>query len=190
MHETVKADRRIRKTQALFRDTLTQLLLEKELKNISVSELTEMADVNRSTFYLHYKDIYDLFEQIENDVLAEFTRIISHYKRQDHLAWTAVMQDLFQYISANGDLFRVILKTKESNFLVKVLEMNRPQNPAEWRKLFASDREEYYEYYFAFCTSGCIEMLRTWFNKGMPESAEQMAGLTDKLMTNCTRDLP
>ncbi len=55
------ADRRKRKTKALLRQTLTRLLLEKDLKDITISELTELADINRGTFYLHYRDIYDLF---------------------------------------------------------------------------------------------------------------------------------
>ena len=58
----IETDRRKRKTKALLRQTLTQLLMHKDLKDITISELTEMADVNRGTFYLHYRDIYDLFD--------------------------------------------------------------------------------------------------------------------------------
>ena len=189
MTDKTKADRRIRKTQTLFRKVLIQLLMEKDLKNISVSELTELADVNRGTFYLHYKDVYDLFEQIENEALEEFTRIIKEYQQRDSIIWKDIMLDLFKYIAANADIFIAILKTKESTFLSKIIEMNRPQNKEQWRKLFVKGREEYYEYYFAFFSSGCIEMVRSWFIKGMPEPAEQMAALTETLMTNCIKDL-
>ena len=184
-----KADRRIRKTQALLRNTLTRLLMEKDLKNISVSELTDMADVNRGTFYLHYKDIYDLFEQIESQALEEFTRIIKEYQQRESLVWKDIMLDLFKYIAANADIFIAILKMRESTFLSKIIEMNRPTNKEQWKKLFTQGREEYYDYYFAFITSGCIETVRSWFNKGMPESAEQMADLTEKLMTSCIKNL-
>lgn len=187
--ENTRADRRIRKTQTLLRQTLTQLLKDKELKHISVSELTELADVNRGTFYLHYRDIYDLFEQIENEALEDFTRIITKYKQQESVPWTAIMLDLFKYISANADTFSAILKNKESAFLTKIVALNRPESKEEWHKVFATGREEYYEYYYAFFASGCIELVRSWFNKGMPESAEQMAALAEKLMTNCIKDL-
>ena len=188
--EPAKSDRRIRKTQTLFRKTLTRLLLEKDLKDISVSSLTQIADVNRGTFYLHYKDIYDLFEQIESEALADFARIITEYRRRDVMAWQDIMLDLFKYIEGNADIFMAILKTKESTFLSKVIEMNRPKSPNEWRQMFPTGTEKYYEYYYAFFTSGCTEMVRSWFIKGMPESAEQMAALAEKLMTNCVRDLP
>jgi len=56
-------DRRIRKTKAQIKNALTRLLMQKDLKDISVSEIADMADINRGTFYLHYRDVYDLFER-------------------------------------------------------------------------------------------------------------------------------
>ena len=58
-------DRRVRRTKAQLRQALTELLREKDLRSITVRELTERADVNRGTFYAHYKDIYDMLEQCE-----------------------------------------------------------------------------------------------------------------------------
>lgn len=187
--ENSKTDRRIRKTKTVLRKALTHILKEKELKDISVSELTELADVNRGTFYLHYKDIYDLFEQIENETLEDFILIIAKYKQQESLPWMAVMLDLFKYISENADIFIAILQTKESTFLTKVIEINRPKNREEWRKLFITGKEEFYEYYYAFFTAGCVALARSWFSKGMRESSEQMAALSKTLMENCIKDL-
>ncbi len=49
---------------------------QKPLKSITVRELTELADLNRGTFYLHFKDVYDLAEQIENGIFDRFKRKI------------------------------------------------------------------------------------------------------------------
>ena len=49
-------DRRIRKTRRLLRECLTALLKEKKVQDITVREIADMADINRGTFYLHYKD--------------------------------------------------------------------------------------------------------------------------------------
>ena len=67
-----KQDRRVKKTKKILKQALARLLLEKDLKDITVKELTTIADVNRGTFYLHYKDVYDLYEQLENETLNEF----------------------------------------------------------------------------------------------------------------------
>jgi AcrR family transcriptional regulator len=187
--EGSKTDRRIRKTQALLRRNLTCLLKKKDLKDISVSELTELSDINRGTFYLHYQDIYDLFEQIENRVMEEFTDIITKYRQQGLVPLTSIMLDLFEYISANSDIFIALLKTKESTFLEKVIEMNRPKSKQEWKTLFPTGREEYYEYYYVFFTSGCVELIRCWFHNGMREPSSEIAALAERLMGNSVREL-
>ena len=71
-----KEDRRVRRTKERLRQALTQLLLEKDIHDITVRELTDLADVNRGTFYTHYKDIYDLLEQTENALFSELEECI------------------------------------------------------------------------------------------------------------------
>ena len=51
-------DRRVRKTKKLLLDGLTQLMQTKDVSEISVKELSDLVDINRGTFYLHYRDIF------------------------------------------------------------------------------------------------------------------------------------
>ncbi|MEL7610508.1 MAG: TetR/AcrR family transcriptional regulator [Bacillota bacterium] len=182
--EQKKSDRRVRKTKEVLRKALTQLLGKMELKDITVSMLTEMADINRSTFYLHYKDAYDLFEHVENEALNDFREIITKHTQQKSLVWRSIMLDMFRYLSTNAQTVTALLGAKESSLLTKIVDMNRPASNAEWQRLFGTEKTELYEYYYAFITSGCIALARAWFNKGMPESAEEMAALAEKLMSN------
>ena len=69
-------DRRVRKTRAQLRQGLAELLKEKSLKEITVKELVEKVDINRSTFYLHYADIYDMMEKIENELTGDIEDLI------------------------------------------------------------------------------------------------------------------
>ena len=55
-----KIDRRIRKTKQQLQEGFIQLRKTKSIKDITVKELCELTDLNRGTFYLHYKDIYDI----------------------------------------------------------------------------------------------------------------------------------
>lgn len=54
-----KMDRRVRKTRALLLQGLVKMMENHDIQDISVKELTELVDINRGTFYLHYDDIYD-----------------------------------------------------------------------------------------------------------------------------------
>ena len=75
--ESKKMDRRVRKTRMQLRAGLTQLMRQKPIKDITVRELAQLVDINRCTFYLHYRDIYDMVEQVEQEVFSEFEALVS-----------------------------------------------------------------------------------------------------------------
>lgn len=61
-------DKRVLKTKTALTDALFELLETKEIADISVTELCEKADVNRRTFYIHYSNVDDIFEDYENEL--------------------------------------------------------------------------------------------------------------------------
>ena len=58
--EKSKVDRRIRYTKKMLKDALVRLIQHQHISAITVKELCELADINRSTFYAHFRDPYDL----------------------------------------------------------------------------------------------------------------------------------
>ena len=76
-------DRRVRKTRKLLKECLIRLLKEKRVQDITVRELTDMADLNRGTFYLHYKDVFDLLEKTEAELMDEFNSLVMSYDAKD-----------------------------------------------------------------------------------------------------------
>ncbi len=73
-------DRRIMKTKNSIKKTFLALIEKKPLEKITVLEVCKIADIGRGTFYLHYHDIYDLYQQLENEVLDIFSINISNNK--------------------------------------------------------------------------------------------------------------
>ena len=76
-----KEDRRVRRTKKLLTQALTELMQQKQVKEITVTELTDLADMNRGTFYLYYKDIFDMLEHIEDNMFQALNEIL------DEPAW-------------------------------------------------------------------------------------------------------
>lgn len=66
-----KVDRRVIKTRRQLKKGLAALMKEKSVNQITVKELVEEVDINRSTFYLHFKDIQDLLREIEENGSAD-----------------------------------------------------------------------------------------------------------------------
>ncbi len=71
-------DLRERKTKRAVRNAFLQLRAKKPLERITIKELAELAEISKATFYLHYKDIYDLSEQLQNEVVQEIMGAVAH----------------------------------------------------------------------------------------------------------------
>ena len=103
-------DRRIRKTRKVIRECLTELLKEKRIQDITVREIAEKADINRGTFYLHYKDIFDLMEQIENELLEELEEVLRRYRASDLLTNPAVVfTEVFHLVKENSGMVSILI---------------------------------------------------------------------------------
>lgn len=63
-------DRRTLRTKRAIREAFIKLSSKKDINRITVSELSELADIGRGTFYLHYKDVFDLMGTLENEALT------------------------------------------------------------------------------------------------------------------------
>jgi len=71
-------DLRVKKTRNGIINAFLQLRSKKPLERITVKELADLAEINKATFYLHYKDIYDLSEQLENELFQSVFNSIVH----------------------------------------------------------------------------------------------------------------
>lgn len=70
------SDLRTKRTRASIKTAFLTLRAKKPLEKITVKELAELAQINKATFYLHYRDIYDLSDQIEDELLTESIQLL------------------------------------------------------------------------------------------------------------------
>ena len=113
-------DRRPRKTKHTLKQIFLGLLKQKAIEKISVTELCSLADINRSTFYLHYCDIYALLEEIELDCLTEFDRLAEEISRQS-IAPSQVTRMILEYIYDRKELLSLLLlKNNRRDFWKKI----------------------------------------------------------------------
>jgi AcrR family transcriptional regulator len=182
-------DRRIRRTRDRIKQALITLLLKKDLTDITVSELTELADINRGTFYLHYKDVTELFREIEEGMVEEFSRHIMKYKSYSAFLRMPVLGELFQYVAVNGDVCRALLRSRDSSFIRRIFELSRPASPEEFQRYYKRWNREYGDYYYDFICYGVFAMLRRWLETGMKENVEQVTLMVEKMITNCIENV-
>lgn len=86
-------DRRVRKTKKAIQDVFCEMTKEKKLNEITIKELCAKADINKSTFYLHYRDIYDLAASIQDILIKDICAIIEEYPYNEIISKLPEMWD-------------------------------------------------------------------------------------------------
>ena len=99
MEERKKEDRRVRRTKKMLTQALTRLMQEKQIKEITVRELTDLADMNRGTFYLYYRDVYDMLEKLEDSMFEALDSIAALHENDAARQETKpILLDVFRFI--------------------------------------------------------------------------------------------
>lgn len=179
-----KEDRRVRRTKKLLTQALTQLMQEKQIKDITVRELADLADVNRGTFYLYYRDIFDMLEKIEMELFERFHEIIASHQEGRILSQARpVFSDLFHFIAENQEICRILLSDNgDMKFLQRLSDVVEERVRTDWLKHPDGLTEMEFEYRYSFGVLGCVGLVRAWLENHCSEAADDMAALADCLI--------
>ena len=183
--EHTKVDRRVRKTKALLLKGLTELMEQKEVTHISVRELTDLVDLNRGTFYLHYRDIFDMVNQVEDELFQEFENLFTDNLPEDSAVppTQTVLTNVFTFLLEDEKTVKAFLGPHgDLTFINRLKDLVKTRVRKVWE-----DRgldPDKFEYFFAYTASGCIGLMEIWLKNGFQESAEEMARMADSMLTN------
>lgn len=189
-------DRRIRKTKEALKNGLMELIMEKPMNKITVKELVDRADLNRSTFYKYYADIPDMIEKIEIEVYKEILNIIQIHilnkkdsNNDEDIEKHALefMEELCMAIKNNFNFFECILsKNGDIVFAYKIEELIE-EYTIEQLKEILKDKVNHLPYIYSFFKSGCLGILKRWMSEGCRESAKEIAEITFKFGESIVR---
>ena len=175
-------DSRVLKTKAQLRRALTTLLKTKGLGAIFVSELTKLSSISRGTFYLHYNNVYDLFEQIENELVSDVYAIFSSPDKSAVWPSYEAFLELSTYICNNAETLSAMLDARETEFFKKLSNHLETRTVEAWRTLYPNTGSAELSYLYAFFSNGSTAVLRKWVDSGMHETPETIALLNHRLV--------
>jgi len=177
-------DRRVLKTEKAIRETFLTLLKEKELNQITVSEISKLTDVGRGTFYLHYRDVYDLYDHIETELYQDLEEIFySVYPSNEPQNLMSLTEGITKFIYENRDVFLILIRlegsaktiSKLKSFFSKIILQ-------ESVKLSGSDNADYDVVETIFTVSGVVGVLEEWLNNGIKLPQTQVAAILHQIL--------
>ena len=146
-----------------FEKVFIQLIQKKNIEEISVSMICELADLNRSTFYSNYIDIYDLAEKVMKNMEIEFGQFqLSNNAKQDSNGYL----NMFRYIKDNQIFFKTYFK----------LESYSKSLPTQYNIELAEKYydNKYIDYHIEFFRAGLNAIIKKWLDGGCKESPEEI----------------
>ena len=169
-----KENQRIRMSKHMLKDSLISLLHEKSIHKISVREICDDAQVNRTTFYKYYGSQYDLLEGIESEFLLNIDRYLGQSSDETDLDR---LKKVLTYALNNLDLCRLLFTNNvDPEFPGRLISL--PRIPEMLSQFLADgyDGDEL-KYISGFIVHGGYSMIKQWINKEKPEPPEMIASL-------------
>ena len=156
-----------------------------KVQDITVRELTDMADLNRGTFYLHYKDVFDLLEKTEAELQEDFNQLVCKHDAVDLKQRPSVIfNEIYSLVYDNADLIEILLgENGDLSFVNRLKQLIREKCLKDWMEVFRSGNAAAFDAFFSFIVSGCIGLVQYWLQTGLKETPEQMAKLTEHIIT-------
>ena len=176
-------DRRVKYTKQIIKETLLQLLEEKDINKITVSEICKIADINRATFYRYYIDVYDLLEKIEDDFTKKIKKSSSEILEENYDIQTYT-KTILKICYEDKKLMKILFNTNNNiYFLNEVLEDTYQKCYNKWIKRPNVDEDKITSAAI-FIFNGALGTLNYWVKNDFDKSIEEVADIITKLSTN------
>jgi len=173
-----KEDRRTAMTKRMLKDALIEMLKEKDIYHISIRELCERADVNRTTFYKYYGSQFDLLTDMENDLLSLLATLVNDPETDT----IAAIETACTYLEDHLEFARQIFNNNvDPAFPQKVFSMEAVKE-AILKKCDERHADTELEYLYNYMTYGAYRVVYVWLNKEKRESPHEIAGVLKQMI--------
>ncbi len=183
-------DLRVIKTRRTIRNSLISLLAEKELSEITISELSARAQINRKTFYRHYRSIAEVVMELEDELLSDFSDILKS-SRTSIFDIGAVLSEISALISGNQSYFIKLMKLNPELFSGgRVKAMLRRAVEVSLRDICKITSEPTLRALSEFMVSGILSLYSAWFEEtaapgsGLTASLDEITEIARRLITD------
>lgn len=182
-------DRRARRTRALLQKALLTLLQKRRLESIQIKEITELADVSRPAFYLHFESKEDLLLSHIDDLFAKLHEAVFVEGMQEDVTLEMLVMTSFRLWEKEAKAWEVIWQLENKDLLLTRLR----HHMASLMDTFAAQpnstviKHPMDAHVVDFVTGGVYMLLWRWAGEKVKTPAEQMGQLAYQLTAHTAR---
>lgn len=173
------------RSRKMIRESFLELLKEKDINKITVTDIVNKADLNRSTFYAHYIDVRAITEEMENQVIDKMIEILKKFEFKNFFNNpTPLLLEVSRFLESNQDTYKILLKVNEAETFLKKLK-----NEFAKYMMLDTDIPEYLKdskmvnLRISYFAGGIINMYQDWFNGSLNCSLNDIALEVSKLLS-------
>ncbi|MCX4356011.1 MAG: TetR/AcrR family transcriptional regulator [Oscillospiraceae bacterium] len=179
----MSGDLRVVKTRRVIRNTLFEMMSEKPLSKITISEICARAEINRKTFYRHYRTVGDVITELENEILNEFSAIMRTGNKSVLDAGSAI-RDISAVVERRRDFFAGLMKLNPDLFSNgKIKAMLCRMISVSLKNVGALDDETTLRAAAEFTVSGVLSLYAAWFDGGCKDDLAFLTEVSVKMTT-------
>ena len=176
-------DRRVRKTRKAIKQAFLKLAKDSDVNKIKVSELAELADINRKTFYLHYVDIFAVQEEIQQEFITHTDFLANQISLAVYTHdLKSFVENLFDALEQASEEFRDILDTPLYTSIIGVAKIEFKQTLIQEYIKLGGKNIEFLSYMFTFYASGTLDLFKDWFEHRDTVNKEDVMNLVCRLV--------
>jgi AcrR family transcriptional regulator len=174
---------RVLETKDKLREAFFELYEKKKIERISIKEITEIAQLNRGTFYVYYKDIYDLLEKTEDELIEELMEAVSNLiprilRDEDLNPFLPPLEFYLRY----SKILKILLGTNgDPNFIFKIKSIIKKT----LREIFKKENippVEHLEYVMEYVSSAQIGIISYWLQNDMEIPIQTLGNMIKQIM--------
>lgn len=174
------------KTRQSIKFACLTLMKDKDISQIRVKHILELADISKGTFYAHFKDVYNILEEIENENIERMTLFLTEIKVENLIDdFMPLINKVFNQIKKDEEFFRILFNsTNASSFLGKLQNVFIEYMINNTEILSKIGQKEDALMYFTFISSGTVNIIKEWFTEGYNCSFDELAEKLNKFIIN------
>lgn len=172
------------RSRRMIREAYTQLLKEKDLSRITVTDIVKRANLNRATFYAHYPDVRGVTEEIENEIIAKMLAVLEEFRYTSFFRNPApLLLKLSRYLEEDTDFYRTLVRANGSEIFMEKLKRVFTDHMIKSSDIPEDMRHsKMVELRVAYFAGGIVNLYQQWFRGDLDCTLNDIAMEVSKLL--------